>query len=59
MKKQIRRLTLNRETVRVLEAAQIPAGIAGGVSAGNTSCQCFVNTGCNCYTNYMDCSVQC
>jgi hypothetical protein len=53
MKKQTRRLSLNRETLRALEANEIPAGVAGGLSADNTSCHCFVNTGCNC-TN-IDC----
>jgi hypothetical protein len=59
MKKQIRRLSLNRETLRALETAEIPTGVAGGLSADNTSCRCFNNTGCNCYTNYMDCTALC
>jgi hypothetical protein len=59
MKKHIRRLSLNRETLLALEATEILAGVTGGVSANNTSCHCFVNTGCNCTTNYMDCTATC
>jgi len=47
MKKNIRRLSLNRETLHALETTQIQA-VVGGLSADNTSCHCFINTGCNC-----------
>jgi hypothetical protein len=50
MKKNFRRLSLNRETLRALEVKEIPRGMAGSPTALNTSCHCFVDTGCNCYT---------
>jgi len=58
MKKRAGRLNLNRETVRMLEARQIPADGAGGKSM-DPSCLVFLYqpTGCICYTQDPDCTL--
>jgi len=58
MKKRVRRLNLNRETLRVLGARQSPADGAGAKSM-DPSCLVFLYeaTGCACCTNNPDCSL--
>lgn len=47
MKKGLKKLTLNRETLRVLGTDL--RGVAGGVVT-QTSCACDLATGCDCET---------
>lgn len=49
MKKNLKKLTLNRETLRTLSNPEALAA-AGGVTT-DTSCRCKLETGCECYTN--------
>jgi hypothetical protein len=45
-KKNLTKLTLNRETIRGLGKGE--AGAVVGMGVSDTSCNCFINTGCNC-----------
>lgn len=51
MRKRVKKLTLNRETLRSLEARNL-RGAAGGTdtTSFNTSCACRDITGCECAT---------
>jgi hypothetical protein len=49
MKKGLKKLTLNRETLRVLGTDF--RGVAGGVETLDTSCPCDNATGCGCDTD--------
>ncbi|HSF42155.1 MAG TPA: class I lanthipeptide [Thermoanaerobaculia bacterium] len=55
MKKSIKKLTLNRETLRQL-TKQETQEVAGGAS-GDTSCRCKLETGCECAT--VGCTIYC
>jgi hypothetical protein len=50
MKKNPKKLTLNRETLRTLSGDALKA--AGGVNTIHTSCACDNATGCECDTNF-------
>lgn len=47
MKKGLKKLSLNRETVRNLESIEARQA-AGGTDTCDTSCRCFFGTGCEC-----------
>jgi hypothetical protein len=49
MKKHVKKLTLNRETLRTLGRDALKA--AGGEDTIHTSCACDNATGCECATN--------
>lgn len=55
MKKNIKKLTLSRETLRQL-TKQETGKVAGGAS-GDTSCRCKIETGCECDT--VGCTILC
>jgi hypothetical protein len=54
MKKHLKKLTLNRETLRKLSNRDIE-GVFGAVS--NTSCACRMASGCDCETG--GCTITC
>ena len=47
MKKNLRRLRLNRETLRSLQEGDVEV-VAGVPASIDTSCKCFFPTGCEC-----------
>jgi hypothetical protein len=47
MKKNVRRLRLSRETLRILQGDDVKV-VAGGTNSFPTSCECFIATGCEC-----------
>ena len=55
-KRNARRLTVHRETLRLLEAPKGLA-IAGGTESIHTSCECLIATGCECYTQDPACTL--
>ncbi len=48
MKKHLKKLTLNRETLRNL--AKIETAAVVGANTNPTSCRCRIETGCECET---------
>jgi hypothetical protein len=47
MRKHVKKMTLSRETLRILEGKDV-RGVAGGTDTMHTSCECFIATGCEC-----------
>ena len=54
MKKQTKRLSLHRETLRHLSDF---AGVLGGTGAAETSAACKVPTGCDCESQGAGCTL--
>lgn len=55
MKKQLKKLTLSRETLRNLSRREIQT--AHGAASYDTSCRCRIETGCECDSE--GCTVTC
>ena len=58
MKKQIKKLSLHRETLRHLEGKALPA-----IIGGNTNSDCYCSVGCDthsaCFCSWTNCSEVC
>jgi hypothetical protein len=55
MKKRLKKLTLNRETLRDLSHRDAKAVL--GAASYDTSCRCRIQTGCDCET--QGCTITC
>lgn len=54
MRKRVRKLNLNRETIAILQGGD-SRRVAGGADSVHTSCECIFHTGCECLTDNPDC----
>lgn len=48
MRKRVKKMTLNRETLRSLERRDVRGVVGGADTFGDTSCACHMATGCEC-----------